>query len=83
MDEDDDHPQKAVDFWTTRKEPWTNFHAGKEIREKFPEHGIPYFALLNSSDKITFFQAGLEENSLRTAVAALPSSSTSEPKTTH
>lgn len=83
LDEDDDSPQKATDFWAMRKEPWPNFHAGKEIREKFPVHGIPYFVLLDSSGKVTFSQAGLDENSLRAAVAALTSSPTSQYPATH
>jgi thiol-disulfide isomerase/thioredoxin len=83
LDEDDENPQKATEFWATRKEPWPNFHAGKEIREKFPDHGIPYFVLLDSSGKVTFSHAGFDENSLRTAVAALTSSPTSQPPTTH
>jgi thiol-disulfide isomerase/thioredoxin/outer membrane lipoprotein-sorting protein len=74
LDEDDDDPKKATDFWAMRKEPWPNFHTGKEIREKFPLHGIPYFVLLDSSGNVTFSQAGLDENSLRAAVAALASS---------
>jgi cytochrome c biogenesis protein CcmG, thiol:disulfide interchange protein DsbE len=83
LDEDDDNPQKAADFWAMRKEPWPNFHAGKEIREKFPVHGIPYFVLLDSSGKVTFSQAGLDENSLRAAVATLTSSPTSQSPTVH
>jgi thiol-disulfide isomerase/thioredoxin len=83
LDEDDDNPQKATDFWTTRKEPWPNFHAGKEILDKFPLHGIPYFVLLNGSGKVTFSQAGLDENGLRTAIAALTSSPTFRSPTTH
>jgi thiol-disulfide isomerase/thioredoxin/outer membrane lipoprotein-sorting protein len=74
LDEDDDNPQEAVDFWAMRNEPWPNFHAGKEIREKFPVHGIPYFVLLDSLGKVTLSQAGLDENSLRTALADLTSS---------
>ena len=62
LDEDDDNPQKAIEFWTTRKEPWPNFHAGKEILDKFPLHGIPYFVLLDGSGKVSFSQAGLDEN---------------------
>jgi thiol-disulfide isomerase/thioredoxin len=83
LDEDDDNPQKATDFWTKRKESWPNFHAGKEILDKFPLHGIPYFVLLDGSGKVTFSQAGLDENGLRTAVAALTSSATSQSPTTH
>jgi thiol-disulfide isomerase/thioredoxin len=83
LDEDDDNPQKATDFWAMHKEPWPNFHAGKEICEKFPDHGIPYFVLLDSSGKVTFSQAGLDEESLRTAIAALTSSPASQSPTTH
>ena len=83
LDEDDDNPQKATDFWTTRKGPWPNFHAGKEILDKFPRHGIPYFVLIDGSGKVTFSQAGLDEKGLRTAIAALTSSPTSQSPTTH
>jgi len=83
LDEDDDNPQKATDFWITRKEPWPNFHAGKEILDKFPLHGIPYFVLLDGSGKVAFSQAGLDENGLRTAIAALASSPTFRSPTTH
>jgi thiol-disulfide isomerase/thioredoxin len=78
LDEDDDNPQKAADFWALRKEPWPNFHATKEILGKFPIHGIPYFVLLDSSGKVIFSHAGLDENSLRTAITALTSSFTSQ-----
>jgi hypothetical protein len=83
LDEDDDNPQKATDFWTTRKESWPNFHAGKDILDKFPRHGIPYFVLLDGSGKVTFSQAGLDENGLRTAIAAFTFSPTSRSPTTH
>jgi thiol-disulfide isomerase/thioredoxin len=83
LDEDDDNPQKATDFCAMHKVPWPNFHASKDIREKFPVHGIPYFVLLDSFGKVTFSHAGLDENSLRMAVAALTSSPTSHSPTTH
>jgi thiol-disulfide isomerase/thioredoxin/outer membrane lipoprotein-sorting protein len=73
LDEDDDNPQAATEFWAMRKVPWPNFHADKGLREKFPSHGIPYFVLVDSSGKITFSQAGLDENGLRTAIIALTS----------
>jgi thiol-disulfide isomerase/thioredoxin len=83
LDEDEDNPPKATDFWTTRKEPWPNFHAGKEILDKFPPHGIPYFVLLDGSGKVTFSQAGLDEKGLRTAIAALTSPLGFQSPTTH
>jgi thiol-disulfide isomerase/thioredoxin len=83
LDEDDDRPQKAADFWAIRKEPWPNFHASKEILGKFPAHGIPYFVLIDSSGKVTFSHSGLDENSLRMAVTALTSSPTSQSPPTH
>jgi thiol-disulfide isomerase/thioredoxin len=67
--DEDDSPQQAADFWTSRKEPWPNYHAGKEILDKFPRHGIPYFVLLDASGKVTFSQAGLDENALRAALS--------------
>jgi thiol-disulfide isomerase/thioredoxin len=83
LDEDDDDAQKAAEFWTKRNEPWPNFHAGKDIREKFPEHGIPYFVLVDSFGKVTLSHAGWNEDILRKAVAALTYSSTFQSPTTH
>ena len=83
LDEDDDDTQKAAEFWTMRNEPWPNFHAGKDIREKFPEHGIPYFVLVDSFGKVTLSYAGWDEDILRKAVAALTYSSTFQSPTTH
>jgi thiol-disulfide isomerase/thioredoxin len=83
LDEDDENPQKAIEFWAVNNVPWPNFHADKEILKNFPVHGIPYFVLLDASGKITFSQSGLDEDSLRTAVAALTSSPTSQSPTTY
>jgi thiol-disulfide isomerase/thioredoxin/outer membrane lipoprotein-sorting protein len=77
LDEDDDNPQRATDFWSTTKEPWPNFHADKEIRKKFPSHGIPYFILVDASGKVVLSYAGFDENILRNAVAAIASTPTS------
>ena len=72
--DEDDEPQKATDFWLQHRLPWPNFHATKEIVSKFPPHGVPYFVLLDSSGKVLLSHAGLDESSLRSALAALPSS---------
>ena len=68
IDEDED-PQKAADFWAERKEPWPNFHTNKEIDKQFPEHGLPYFVLIDGSGNVLFSDAGLDEQSLRAAIA--------------
>jgi len=83
LDEDDESPQKAIEFWSVNKIPWPNLHADKEILKNFPVHGIPYFVLLDSSGKIIFSQSGLDEDRLRIALAALPSSPTSQSPTTY
>jgi hypothetical protein len=83
LDEDDENPEKAVEFWAKQKVPWPNFHASKEILEKFPLHGIPYFILLDASGKVTLSQAGLDEDGLRAAVAALTGSPSSQSPTSH
>src|SRR6266480_1106568 len=70
IDEDED-PKKAADLWAKRKEPWPNFHTNKEIDKQFPEHGIPYFVLIDGSGNVVFSDAGLDENSLRAAIAKM------------
>lgn len=70
IDEDED-PKKAADLWAKRKEPWPNFHTNKEIDKQFPEHGIPYFVLIDGSGNVLFSDAGLNENSLRAAIAKM------------
>lgn len=78
LDEDDENPQKAIDFWAQHKEPWPNFHANRDIRDKFPLHGIPYFVVLDSSGKVTFSHAGLDESGLRAALDTLASPTSSQ-----
>lgn len=68
IDEDED-PKKAADFWAKRKEPWPNFHASSEIVKQFPDHGIPYFVLIDGSGNVVFSDAGLDEDRLREAIA--------------
>ena len=70
IDEDED-PKRAADLWAKRKEPWPNFHTNKEIDKQFPEHGIPYFVLIDGSGNVVFSDAGLDENSLRAAIAKM------------
>jgi thiol-disulfide isomerase/thioredoxin/outer membrane lipoprotein-sorting protein len=78
LDEDDDNPQRAAELWAKSKMAWPNFHASKEILEKFPEHGIPYFVLLDPSGKVVLSYAGSDEVVLRKAVTGL--SDSSDPK---
>jgi thiol-disulfide isomerase/thioredoxin/outer membrane lipoprotein-sorting protein len=68
IDEDED-PKKAADLWAKRKEPWPNFHSNGEIGKQFPDHGIPYFVLIDGSGKVVFSDAGLDEDHLRAAIA--------------
>jgi thiol-disulfide isomerase/thioredoxin len=71
--DEDEAPQKATDFWARNKLPWPNYHLDKPSVDKFPQHGIPYFVLVDPSGKILFSQAGAEEKALRTALASLDS----------
>jgi len=68
IDEDED-PKKAAALWGKRKEPWLNFHANAETVKQFPDHGIPYFVLIDGSGNVVFSDAGLDENRLRAAIA--------------
>jgi thiol-disulfide isomerase/thioredoxin len=70
IDEDED-AKKASDFWSMHKEPWPNFHGSMETLGQFPEHGIPYFVLIDASGQVVFSGAGLEEKKLRIAVESL------------
>jgi thiol-disulfide isomerase/thioredoxin/outer membrane lipoprotein-sorting protein len=68
IDEDED-PKKAADLWAKRKEPWPNLHANAETVKQFPDHGIPYFVLIDGSGEVVFSDAGLDEDRLRAAIA--------------
>jgi thiol-disulfide isomerase/thioredoxin len=68
IDEDLD-PKKAADLWAKRKEPWPNLHANEETVKQFPDHGIPYFVLINGSGDVVLSDAGLDEDRLRAAIA--------------
>jgi hypothetical protein len=70
IDEDED-PKKAADLWAKRKEPWPNLHANAETVKQFPDHGIPYFVLIDGSGDVVFSDAGLDEDRLRAAIAQL------------
>jgi thiol-disulfide isomerase/thioredoxin/outer membrane lipoprotein-sorting protein len=67
IDEDED-PKKAADLWVKHEEPWPNFHASTEIIKQFPDHGIPYFVLIDGSGAVVYSDAGLDENRLRAAI---------------
>jgi hypothetical protein len=48
----------------------------REWLDKLPSHGIPFFVLIDSSGRVVFPHAGLDEKGLRAALASLwPSSS--------
>lgn len=69
--DNDEDGQTATDFLTKRKDAWTNFHLTNEIASAFPDHGIPYFVLLDASGKVVYSQEGFDEVQLRSAVAKL------------
>jgi thiol-disulfide isomerase/thioredoxin/outer membrane lipoprotein-sorting protein len=72
----DEVAQKAADFWAQHKAPWPNYHITQESLDKLPSHGIPFFVLIDSSGRVVFSHAGLDEKGLRAALASLwPSSS--------
>lgn len=83
--DDDEDARTATDFLAKRNEPWSNFHLTDEIAAAFPEHGIPYFVLVDASGKIVYSYQGLDESGLRAAVRKLGPefagvSETSQPK---
>lgn len=67
----DEAAQTATEFLAKRKEPWANFHLTDEVAAAFPEHGIPYFVLVDASGKVVYAWEGLDEDGLRAAVAKL------------
>ncbi len=67
----DEEAQTATEFLAKRTEPWMNFHLTDEIAAAFPEHGIPYFVLVDAFGKIVYSSQGLDETGLRAAVAKL------------
>lgn len=69
--DDDEDAQTATDFLAKRNEPWPNFHLTEELAAAFPEHGIPYFVLVDASGKIAYSYQGLDESGLRVAVRKL------------
>lgn len=69
--DEEEEPRKATEFWTAHKEPWPNYHASDEIVKQFPEHGIPYFVLIDAAGKVVFSHAGLDESGLRSALGKL------------
>lgn len=69
--DEDEEPKKAADFWSAHREPWPNFHASLEMIHQFPEHGIPYFVLIDASGKVIFSHSGFDDSGLRAALAGL------------
>lgn len=69
--DDDEEAKTAVDFWAKHKHPWANFHDRGEISRAFPDHGIPYFVLIDASGNVVFSKEGLDEPRLREAIANL------------
>jgi len=79
--DNDEEAQTAAEFLTKRKAPWVNFHLTDEIAAAFPEHGIPYFVLTDTSGKVVYSYQGLDEERLRAAVAKLGPAFTGVSKT--
>jgi len=69
--DNDEDPRTATEFLAKRKDPWMNFHLTDEVATAFPEHGIPYFVLVDASGKVVYSYQGLDEAGLRAAVAKL------------
>ena len=67
----DEEPKKAYEFWSKHNEPWPNFHGSADVLGHFPEHGIPYFVLIDASGQVVFSAAGLDEDVLRDALIRL------------
>jgi thiol-disulfide isomerase/thioredoxin len=74
--DEDDRPQKAMDFWAQHKKPWPNYHVDSQYIAKLPPHGIPYFLLIDSSGNVVLSHEGLDQEKLRAALASLDHSST-------
>ena len=69
--DNDEVAKTATEFLAKRKAPWANFHLTDDVAAAFPEHGIPYLVLVDSSGKVVYSYEGLDETGLRSAVAKL------------
>ncbi len=69
--DDDEDARTATEFLAKQKDPWPNFHLTDEIANAFPEHGIPFFVLIDASGKVVYSHMALDESGLRAAVARL------------
>jgi len=76
----DEEPGKAIEFWAKRHVPWPNFHGNADILSHFPQHGIPYFDLIDASGHVVFSADGLDETALRAAITTLGPAFASLPK---
>jgi thiol-disulfide isomerase/thioredoxin len=47
--DEDENPKKGDEFWSKHDEPWPNLHASADVLGHFPDHGIPYFVLIDAS----------------------------------
>ena len=68
---EEENAKAAVDFWTTRKEPWASFHATREQLENFPAHGLPYMVVIDASGRVVFSESGFDEAKLRAALMSV------------
>jgi len=69
--DEDEEPKQGDDFWSKHNEPWPNFHASADVLGHFPEHGIPYFVLIDASGQVVFSAGGLDEAAMRAALSKL------------
>jgi thiol-disulfide isomerase/thioredoxin len=69
--DDDEEARAALDFLAKRNDGWLNFHLTDKIASAFPEHGIPYFVLVDASRKVVYSRQGMDEGELRDAIAHL------------
>lgn len=67
----DEEAKTAEEFWRKHDEPWPNFHASTDMLGHFPQHGVPYFVLVDTSGMVVLSSAGADETALRAAIAKL------------
>jgi thiol-disulfide isomerase/thioredoxin len=69
--DNDEEAKTGTEFLVKHNEPWLNFHLTDEIASAFPEHGIPYFVLVDGAGKVVYSRQGLDEEGLRAAISGL------------
>jgi thiol-disulfide isomerase/thioredoxin len=69
--DEDEEPRTGDEFWSKHNEPWQNLRGNTDALGHFPDHGIPYFVLIDASGQVVFSAAGLDETALRAALSKL------------